>query len=250
MIRFLHKKTYSSRVYFDNHQQRVKWMPVIFILFLILIIAPQIYVRRTLSKFSKEIPSLPGTGGELAEHLIKRFNITDVKVEEATEGADHYDPENLRVRLSPSFINGKSISAIAVAAHEVGHAIQYQRQESIVELRRKFTPIAILCERYGQWLFLITPILFLLFKVPHAAIAPIIIALILGGISVLMQFIILPMEWDASFNKALPILVEGEYINEKQIPAVRRVLRAAALTYLAGAFINIINVWRILRVLR
>ena len=221
---------------------------LVFILIVVVIVfLPQWYVRHTIAKYSKADPEIPGTGGELAQHLIKRFNMEGVSVEETSPHSDHYDPQDKAVRLSPRVFQEKSLTAVAIAAHEVGHAVQYHRNESIVLLRKNFTPIAIFCERFGSWFFIIAPFLFMTFKVPHAMLAPIGIAILLALVSVLMQLIILPMEWDASFNKALPILLEGEYISEEQIAPVRQILKAAAFTYLASAILNVLNVWRLLR---
>jgi len=100
-------------------------MPLLIIgaLLAILVYAPSFWVRRVMAKHSKEIAGLPGTGGELALHLIERFELTGIKVEETAANTDHFDPSGPAVRLSPLNLNGKSLTAIAVAALEVGHAI-------------------------------------------------------------------------------------------------------------------------------
>lgn len=193
---------------------------------------------------------MPGTGGELADHLIQRFQLDGVVVEETVEGRDHFDPAAKTVRLSPSNYHGRSVTAVAVAAHEVGHAIQFHRNESIFELRKQYMPLAAKLGRWG---------IALMMSVPLAAVvlrSPIAIGMVIG-ISVLMQLagalaylIVLPEEWDASFNKALPILIEGEYITEEQQAGAKQVLKAAALTYFAGALASILNIGRWLMVLR
>ena len=94
-------------------------------------------------------PDLPGTGGELAEHLIERFKLDGIGVEETAPLRDHFDPEARMVRLSPDNYNGKSLTAVAVAAHEVGHAIQFHRQEKIFELRKRYIPQAAALNRAG-----------------------------------------------------------------------------------------------------
>jgi uncharacterized protein len=216
----------------------------------LLAFAPQVWVRHVMQRHHKESPEMPGSGGELAWHLVQRFKLDGIGVEETEEGRDHFDPQAQMVRLSPSNYHGRSVTAVAVAAHEVGHAIQYHRQEAIFELRKKYLPLAGKLSRFG---------IALMWSLPVAAVAlrsPIAIGIIIG-LSVLLQLagamaylIVLPEEWDASFNKALPILVEGEYITEEQERGARQVLKAAALTYFAGALASILNIGRWLMVLR
>ena len=88
---------------------------------------PSLWVRWVMRRHSTEIEDMPGTGGELAAHLLQQFDMNDHKVEETTPNADHYDPSAKTVRLSPDNFSGKSLTAIAVAAHEVGHALQHHR---------------------------------------------------------------------------------------------------------------------------
>tara|TARA_R110001592_G_scaffold52511_7_gene160681 strand:- start:24532 stop:25215 length:684 start_codon:yes stop_codon:yes gene_type:complete len=224
------------------------YIVIIFVAAIILL--PGIWVKKTINKYTKEIPDLPGTGGQFAEHLLAKFSITDIKVEQGQPNGDHYSPNEKRIRLSPIIYTGKSISAMAIAAHEVGHAIQYHRKESITLLREKLTPVAFIAEKISLGLLTLSPILILIFKVPHIGIFAILASLISLALSVLVQFIILPMEWDASFNKALPIIIEGEYLSESEIPAARKILRAAAMTYVAATLSSILSIWRWLLLLR
>ena len=223
---------------------------IVIILIAAIILLPGIWVKRTINKYTYDLPELPGTGGQFAEHLLKRFNILDILVEQGQENGDHYSPQEKRIRLSPTIYSGKSISAVAIAAHEVGHAIQYHRKESITKLREKLTPVAFIAEKLSLGLITLSPILILLFKLPQIGIIAILAALISLALSVLVQFIILPMEWDASFNKALPILIEGQYLDEADIPAARKILKAAAMTYVAATLSSILNIWRWLLILR
>lgn len=223
---------------------------IVIILVAAIILLPGIWVKKTINKYTKELPDLPGTGGQFAEHLLKRFDINDIQVEQGQENGDHYSPTEKRIRLSPVIYSGKSISAMAIAAHEVGHAIQYHRKESITQLREKLTPVAFVAEKISLGLLTLSPILILIFKVPHIGIFAILASLISLALSVIVQFIILPMEWDASFNKALPIIIEGEYLSESEIPAARKILRAAAMTYVAATLSSILSIWRWLLLLR
>ena len=215
-----------------------------------LVYLPSVWVRHVMSKNGKELNDLPGTGGELAEHLIKRFELSGIKVEETEPFRDHFDPREQAVRLSPDNFNGKSLTAIAVAAHEVGHAIQFHRKEKIFELRRKYLPITHVLNRAGIAIMWSFPVLGLVLRSPSAIGIAVGFSLLLQLIGALAYLIILPEEWDASFNKALPILVEGKYVGEDQLPNVRSVLKAAAITYFASALANVLNIGRWLLLFR
>ena len=223
------------------------------LLFLILlgtlILGPHLWIRWVFYRYSGTIPNLPGTGGELAEHLVERFGINNVIVEETTPRRDHFDSSTPAVRLSPENFNGKSLTAVAVAAHEVGHAIQWHKQETVFRLRSRYIPLAKRLQQAGILLLSLSPILGLLTRTPVGVALPLIggaLAVVCGAATYL---IVLPEEWDASFNKAMPILIDGEYITAEQIPATKRILRAAALTYAAGALASLLQVWRWLPVL-
>ena len=110
---------------------------VLLVILVALIYLPQFWVQRVLKKHSNERSDFPGTGGEFARHLIKQQGL-NVKLE-TTEQGDHYDPISKTVRLSSENFNGKSLTAVATAAHEVGHAIQHQQGMALLLLR---TPLA------------------------------------------------------------------------------------------------------------
>ncbi len=209
-----------------------------------LVYAPQAWVRWVMYRHRREIPAMPGTGGELAEHLLDRFELSAIKVEQTDEGNDHYDPGAGAVRLSPRNYHGKSLTAVAVAAHEVGHAIQFARGEAVSRLRGKYVPLALKLRRAGELMLLAVPVVAVLIKAWPAILAFILVALLLQLAGALLYLVVLPEEWNASFEKALPILVAGEYVPVEFLPAVRSVLRAAALTYFAGALASIVNIAR------
>jgi len=217
---------------------------------ILVLIIPSLWVKVVIKRHAKSLPDLPGTGGEFAAHLITQLKLTDVTVEKGHPGQDHFAPNQKIVSLSPLVFDGKSVSAIAIAAHEVGHAIQYHRKEPITKLRERYTPLALIIEKIAISLMGISPVIVAIFKVPHIGAISVIAAIVSILISVLMQLIILPMEWDASFNKALPVIEAGNYLSEDKIPAARQVLRAAAMTYVASALSSILNVWRWLKILR
>src|SRR5215471_15805457 len=113
-------------------------MPIIValgsLLLLALVFGPQVWVRNALARHGAERPDLPGTGGELARHLLDEAGLRGVKVELTGDG-DHYDPVERAVRLLPQHHDGRSIAAVAVAAHEVSHAVQHARGECAFALR-------------------------------------------------------------------------------------------------------------------
>lgn len=205
-------------------------------------------MSRTLKKYSVEYDALPGTGGELARHLINRFEMSvDL---ETTEQGDHYDPESKTVRLSKEYFNGRSLSAVAVAAHEVGHAIQDQQGYRWLKWRSRLAKIAHYAEKLGSASFLLFPLIMLVTRSPIASGTLLLFAVATMGISVLVHLITLPVEWDASFNRALPILEQGDYLSSSELKAARKILLAAALTYVSAALMSLVNVWRWLRLLR
>jgi len=205
---------------------------------------PQLWVRYVMHRYHKPIEGMPGTGGELAQHLIERFELNGVSVERGGPNENYYSPADKRVCLSPDNYDGKSITAVAVAAHEVGHAIQFHREESISKLRGKYLPTAAMLGRVGVYMLWALPIVGVVFKAPVAIAAFIGLSLLLQLAGAAMYLIVLPEEFDASFGKALPILEEGEYLPTHMLPKARKVLKAAALTYCAAALANVVNIGR------
>jgi len=217
---------------------------LIIALIAVLILGPQIWIRWVFYRYRGEQPEIPGTGSELAQHLIHRFELDNVIVEETDPGRDHFDSSVPAVRLSPDNHDGKSLTAVAVAAHEVGHAIQWHKKETVFRLRSKYMPVARRLQQIGIMMLSLSPVIGLLTRNPIGIALPLIGGVMVALCGAATYLIILPEEWDASFNKAMPILIEGEYITAEQQPAARRILRAAALTYAAGALASLLQVWR------
>ena len=132
---------------------------------LALIFGPSLWVKMVMSRYSSEKPGMPGTGGELAEHLIERFSLKDVKVE-ITELGDHYDPIEKKVRLLPEHYESKSLTAIAIAAHEVGHAIQDQQGDKRLAIRTKMIPIVDKVARWSVALIYLSPLIGIITRHP------------------------------------------------------------------------------------
>lgn len=225
-------------------------IPLLTLALLLLVFGPQLWVRFNMHRYARHIEGMPGTGGELAEHLLRRFGLEGFVVEQTAHGDDHFDPENRAVRLSPENYSGKSITAVAVAAHEVGHALQYFRDEGIFRLRQRYIPKAILFKKAGIYLLMAAPFLALVIRAPVVLYGLIALSILLQLMGSLVHLLVLPVEWDASFGKALPILVQGDYIDASQLKGARQVLKAAALTYFAAALADVLNVGRWLVLLR
>lgn len=222
---------------------------LVVLLVVAVIAGPSAWVWWTLRRHSTERDDFPGTGGQFAAHLIERLGIEGVGVE-ATEKGDHYDPEDRCVRLDKRHFERKSLAAVTVAAHEVGHAIQHATGYKPLEARHKLATIAFGARRVAGVLLVVLPIIVMITKSPVAGALMFLAGLTSVGIATIMHLITLPVEFDASFNRALPILEKGQYIPEADMPAAQQILRAAALTYVAGALLNLLNVWAWLRALR
>lgn len=221
-------------------------MTIVLLILAVLVImtGPQLWIRWVFFRYKSDLPDIPGTGAELARHLLKRFEINDVVVEETRPRGDHFDSASPAIRLSVDNFHGKSLTAIAVAAHEVGHAIQWHRNEEIFRLRSRYIPLAMKLQRIGLLFLSFSPVLGVITRHPVGMGLPIVVGGMVALCGAATYLIMLPEEWDASFNKAMPVLIEGDYITEQQTPAVRRILRAAALTYAASALASILQVWR------
>jgi uncharacterized protein len=219
------------------------------VLLLALIFLPQWWVKHVLSENQQEREDLGGTGAELARLLLDRAELRHVKVE-LTEAGDHYDPTEETVRLSLPHHDGKSVAALAVAAHEVSHALQHAHGDRVFALRGQLAPGIIWIERIAQIIFFAIPLLGALARSPAMIIGQIVLVVLLMASRLIMHLVTLPVELDASFRRALPILQAGNFIPAADLPAARRVLKAAALTYVASALLTLIDVTRLFRVLR
>jgi len=215
----------------------------------LLISGPQLWVKRQMRQNAAERPDLPGTGGELAKHLIEHFGITGVGVEQ-TDTGDHYDSEAKMVRLTQQNYEGRSLTAVAIAAHEVGHAMQDHNGEAGLKRRHKMVKFAMATDKIASIFFLAAPVLGVLARTPAAFIGFALVGISLLAVRILVHLVTLPVEYDASFGKALPILKEGGYLSEDDLPAANSVLKAAALTYVSAAVMSLIDLARWIRILR
>lgn len=224
-------------------------MLIVLALIFALAVLPQIWVKRVIAAHSAERADFPGTGGEFARHILDEMKLGHVKVEETTLG-DHYDPETKTLRLIPDHLNGRSLSAVVVAAHEAGHAMQDATGYPPLAARTRLAKQAIRMEKVGAIVMLAAPIVLALAKAPHIIVIEVFVGVMIFALSILMHAVTLPVEFDASFRRALPVLKAGRYLDDKDMPAARKILRAAAFTYVAAAAMSLLDVARWLRVLR
>lgn len=223
---------------------------ILLLLLILLVLGPQWWVRSVLTRYNREDRRFPGTGGELARHLLGRLSLEQVRVEVAPDGqGDHYDPESRCVRLTPDNLNGRSLTAVVTAAHEVGHAMQHALGYGPFRWRMRLVKIALVAERLGSFLLFAVPVFTLITRAPAAGALMFLAAAATLGIGLVVQLVTLPVEWDASFGRAMPLLESG-YLDQAQLPAARRILRACALTYLAASLAGLLNFWRWVRLLR
>ena len=226
-------------------------MPLLLLIlgFLALLFLPSWWVRRIMQRYSQPEDRYQGTGAELARHLLEMLGMEHVGVEQTTQG-DHYDPTEKMVRLSPANYGKRSLTAITVAAHEVGHAIQDYDGYRALHLRTQVARFATGLSRISSVGLLIVPLVALLLRAPM--LGWLALAVALGGvlISALLHLVTLPVEWDASFGRALPLLEKTGILKPEDQPHARRILRAAAMTYVAQALVGLAAVWRWLRLPR
>ncbi len=213
-----------------------------------LVLGPQFLINWTMKKHAADRVDFPGTGGELARHLLNDAGLTDVKLEVTTDMGDHYSTADKAVRLSEANMNGKSVTAVAVAAHEVAHAIQDRDGYAPLMMRQRLMTKTVIVERIGSVIMLLTPVIFALVRNPAIATLEVFAALGILASTILIHVFTLPTEFDASFKKALPVL--ENYLPPEELKGARAVLRAAAFTYVAGALVSLLDITRWLRILR
>lgn len=222
---------------------------IVVALLLLLLLGPQMWAQSVLKKYAASRDDFPGNGAEFATHLINNLKLTYVQVEKSDAG-DHYDPIACAVRLNPANMQTNSLTAVVVAAHEVGHAIQHAVNYRPFHWRNKLVVFAQYAEKVGSVLMLIIPVVGIISRSPVAGGIVMLMGLATMMSAVLVHLVTLPVEWNASFSRALPILQKGDYLQPEDMKAARKILLACALTYLAQSLMSMINLWRWLRVLR
>ena len=228
-------------------------MPILLVLAAIAVLAlvfgPMLWTRSLLAKHAADRPDFPGTGGELARHLLDLHGLGQVTVE-PTERGDHYDPRAKAVRLTKGNFNGRSVTAIVVAAHEVGHALQDADGDVALRTRTALARTAAIAERIGGMVMVAAPVLGLITRAPAVGLLTVGAGILTLLIGVIVHLVTLPVEFDASFRKAMPLLRRGGYLPPEELPNARRILRACALTYVASSLSSLLNLARWVRFVR
>lgn len=183
--------------------------------------------RSTFAKYARYSAASGLTGAEAAERLLASQGITGVTVREH-QGflSDHYDPRNLTLNLSPDVYRSSSLSAIGVACHEAGHAIQHAKMYAPLKLRTELVPVTNVGSQFAYILFFIGMIM-------HSPIM-LKVGVVLFLLTVVFAFITLPVEWDAS-RRAKQLMVSAGLVTPLEQASATRVLNAAFLTYVASA---------------
>ena len=216
------------------------WDPTMILLIPALILAfyAQFKVRSAYKKFS-QVRNMRGmTGYQAAMHILQMNNLSEVNVEEVPgQLSDHYDPRDKTVRLSSENFRGASVAAVSIAAHEVGHAIQDAVGYAPLKFRHSILPMT----NIGSWVAL--PLFFAGFIFGNSLLVDIGIILFAGV--VVFHLVTLPVEFNAS-NRAIAQLAGGGYITREETQGAKKVLNAAALTYVAATAVSAMHLIRLL----
>ncbi|RDU36360.1 Zn-dependent protease [Neobacillus piezotolerans] len=213
-----------------------------FILYFALIILiplwAQMRVKGAFNKYSKVASSSRKTGAEVAREILQANGIYDVRIEQGTGFlSDHYDPRAKVIRLSPDIYHGHSLAATAVAAHEVGHAIQDQQDYAFLRFRHALVPVANLGSNFS-WVLILIGIL------AHLQ-GMLLLGIAFMAAAVLFQVVTLPVEFNAS-SRAMDQVISLGIIRNEEERNTKKVLDAAALTYVAAAAVAVLELVRLI----
>ena len=215
------------------------WTYLLVIIGAALSMAASARVNKIFNRYAVSFARCGMTGADVARRILSLNGIYGVSVRQVPGNlTDHYDPRSRTVNLSESVYGSSSISAIGVAAHECGHAIQDAKGYEPLRIRAALVPVANFGSRLSLPLILIGIFL--------GGFAPLLkIGIFMFGLAVLFQIITLPVEFNAS-ARALRILTDSGMLMEEETRQARQVLQAAALTYVAGATASVLQLFRLL----
>lgn len=200
----------------------------------------QFKVKSTFAKYDKVKNTRNMTGAQAAEQVLRLNNVTGVKIERISGSlTDHFDPRGNVIRLSDSVYNQTSVSALGVAAHEAGHAVQYANGYLPMKLRSAIIPAT----KIGSGLAM--PLIILGFILDYQYSFLVTVGILLFSLSTVFQLVTLPVEFDAS-SRAMKALNEGNILGHEELKGARKTLTAAAMTYVAALAVSIINLLRVI----
>lgn len=195
-------------------------------------------LKSTYAKYARVSAMSGMTGAQAAERILHFSGIYDVRIEHiAGDLTDHYDPTNRVLRLSDTTYNAHSVAAIGVAAHECGHAVQHARNYVPLTIRKSMVPVVNLGSNLSWPMILLGIVLGNNSFLIH-------LGIVLFSLAVLFQLVTLPVEWNAS-GRALVLLRDTGILYEDEVKSARKVLSAAALTYVAGTASAILQLLRL-----
>lgn len=218
------------------------------LILLLVLVLPGWWAHAVLRRHAGERSDLTDTGARLARRLLGENGLTEVRVE-ITEQGDHYDPQARAVRLTRGNYHGHSLTAHTVAAHEVGHAIQDHRGYAPLAWRTRLVRFAQWAEKAGAVMMLLIPVLMLVSHRPGGGLLGFAVGAAGFLSAALVHLVTLPVELDASFRRALPLLA-GCGLKPADLAPARRILTACALTYVAASLSAMLNIWRWLAILK
>lgn len=219
------------------------WDPTYFLVIIgaVICFLASAHVNNTFKKYSKYRSMSGMTGAQAAQRILNAAGIYDVEIRHISgKLTDHYDPRNKTLSLSDSVYGSTSVAAVGVAAHECGHAIQHQKNYAPLTIRGAIVPVANIGSTLAWPLILIG-----LFISSRSGQALITAGIICFSLAVLFQIVTLPVEFNAS-RRAVRILGETGILGEQELGYTRKVLGAAALTYVAGAASAILQLLRLI----
>ena len=214
------------------------WTIVLLLPALLLSIYAQAKVSSTFRKYAKVESRSHLPANRMARQMLDMNGLSYIRIEQVKGNlTDHYDPRSKVLRLSQSTYNSPSVAALGVAAHECGHAIQDAEEYFPLKFRNTLAPVA----RFGSsasWILIIAGLLLSMFNL-------IFIGIIAFTVVVLFQVVTLPVEFNAS-NRALAALEGGGFLEVQEVSQANKVLRAAALTYVAAVVVSVLQLLRLL----
>ena len=205
---------------------------------LIISLIAQAKVKTTYAKMSRMMNSRGLTGAQAAENVLRYYGITDVRIEQVAGSlTDHYDPRSNVIRLSDGVYHANSIAAVGIACHEAGHAAQHAENYKPIAVRNAVLPVANIGSASGLWIALIG--LAMNFRIM------ILIGIILYAFVAIFQLVTLPVEFNAS-SRALKVIEETGMLQGEEYQGAKKVLSAAAMTYVAALLVSIMSLLRVI----
>jgi Zn-dependent membrane protease YugP len=233
----------------DPQYHFIMHIVLILLILLALLVGPGVWVKRVMARYSRPADRYQRSGAETARHLLDALRLQDVAVE-ISESGDHYDPSARAVRLSAANYEGRSLTAVTVAAHEVGHALQDAQGFPPLKWRTRLVQWVGPVEKVGALLMMATPVIIGVTRLPVAGLLMFSGGVLTLGSAVAIHLLTLPTEFDASFGRAMPLLRKQNVLYPVDERHARRLLKAAAMTYVSASLMSLLNVARWIAILR